>query len=150
MDVKNELVFLEKYNGLPAGVSFPPSSRASRVSLAPKIPFPFPFKRPRRLLCTTARSIINFMRTALSCLCFFFCKSGGRNNAKYAFQYTFKHCLKMTPHNMKKKKKKKLERTKYGPSRPYTRWVTHPIPTALNLIVATKPSFAGVIAKYVF
>ena len=31
-------------------VSFPPSSRAPRVSLAPKTPFPFPFKRlPRRL-----------------------------------------------------------------------------------------------------
>ena len=30
--------------------SFPSSSRASRVSLAPKTPFPFPFKRlPRRL-----------------------------------------------------------------------------------------------------
>ena len=32
------------------GVSLPPSSRAPRVSLAPKTPFPFPFKRlPRRL-----------------------------------------------------------------------------------------------------
>ena len=31
-------------------VSFPPSSRAPRVSLVPKTPFPFPFKRlPRRL-----------------------------------------------------------------------------------------------------
>ena len=40
----------EKYNGLLEGVSFPPSSRAPRVSLAPKIPFPFPFKRlPRKL-----------------------------------------------------------------------------------------------------
>ena len=29
---------------------FPPSSRALRASLAPKTPFPFPFKRkPRRL-----------------------------------------------------------------------------------------------------
>ena len=35
---------------LLAGVSLPFSSRASRVSLAPKTPFPFPFKRlPRRL-----------------------------------------------------------------------------------------------------
>ena len=103
MDVTNELVFLEKYSGLLAGVSFPPSSRVSRVSLAPKIPFPFPFKRSRRLLCTTARRTIIFVRTALSCLCCF-SKSGGRNNAKYAFQYTFKHCLKMTPHNMKKRR----------------------------------------------
>ena len=44
VDVKNE-----KYNGLLASVSFPPSSRAPRVSLAPKTPFSFPFKRlPRR------------------------------------------------------------------------------------------------------
>ena len=47
VDVKNE-----KNNGLLAGVSLPPSSRAPRVSLAPKTPFPFPFKRlPRRLFC---------------------------------------------------------------------------------------------------
>ena len=45
VDVKNE-----KNNGLLAGVSLPPSSRAPRVSLAPKTPFPSPFKRlPRRL-----------------------------------------------------------------------------------------------------
>ena len=50
VDVKNE-----KNNGFLAGVSLPPSSRAPRVSLAPKTPFPkapfpFPFKRlPRRL-----------------------------------------------------------------------------------------------------
>ena len=49
MDVKNE-----KNNGLLAGVSLPPSSRAFRTSLAPKTPFPFPFKRlPRRLLPLT-------------------------------------------------------------------------------------------------
>ena len=41
----------EKNNCLQAGVSLPPpSTRAPRVSLAPKTPFPFPFKRlPRRL-----------------------------------------------------------------------------------------------------
>ena len=45
VDVKNE-----KNNGLLAGVSLPPSSRAPRVSLAPNTPFPFPLKRlPRRL-----------------------------------------------------------------------------------------------------
>ena len=34
-----------------AFLSLPPSSRAPRVSLAPKSPFPFPFKRlPRRLV----------------------------------------------------------------------------------------------------
>ena len=46
VDVKNE-----KCNGLLAGVSFPPSSRAPRVFLAPKTPFPFPFKRLPRRLC---------------------------------------------------------------------------------------------------
>ena len=40
MDVKSE-----KYNGLLAGVSFPSSSRAPHVSLAPKTPFPYLFKR---------------------------------------------------------------------------------------------------------
>ena len=34
-----------------AGVSLPPSSRVPRVSLAPKTPFPLPFKRlPRKLV----------------------------------------------------------------------------------------------------
>ena len=47
MDVKNE-----DNNGLLAGVSFPPprSPRAPRVSLAPKTPFPFLFKRLPRML----------------------------------------------------------------------------------------------------
>ena len=44
--------------GLLAGVSFPPSSRAPRVSLAPNTPFPFPLKRlPRRL--STDKTIHN-------------------------------------------------------------------------------------------
>ena len=53
VDVNNE-----KNNGFLAGVSLPPSSRAPRVSLAPKTPFlktpfPFPFKRLPRRLCRT-------------------------------------------------------------------------------------------------
>ena len=40
----------KKNNGLLAGVSLPPYSRARRFSLAAKTPFPFAFKRlPRRL-----------------------------------------------------------------------------------------------------
>ena len=61
-------------------------------------------------LCTTARSKIIFMRTALPYLCFafvFFFKPGGRNNAKYAFQYTFNN---NTTQYAKKKKKKKKKR----------------------------------------
>ena len=41
-------------NGFLAGVpSFPSSSRAPRVTLAPKTPFPFPFKRLPSRLCLT-------------------------------------------------------------------------------------------------
>ena len=44
----------EKNNCLLAGVSLPPpSTRAPRVSLAPKTPFPFPFKRLPRRLCSS-------------------------------------------------------------------------------------------------
>ena len=53
VDVKNE-----KYNDLLAGVSFPLSSRAPSVSLVPKTPFPFPFKRlPCRLFFSLKRII---------------------------------------------------------------------------------------------
>ena len=62
-------------------------------------------------LCTTARSIIkkyNFHAncTAIFVLCFlFFSESSGRNDAKYAFQYTFKN--NTTQYAKKKKKKRK-------------------------------------------
>ena len=52
------------------------------------------------------RSIIIFTRTELPCFCFYFSKSSGRTNAKYAFQYTFQNNI--TQHAKKKKK----ERTK--------------------------------------
>ena len=97
---------------------------ASRVSLAPKILFPFPFKRlPRRLLCTTARSIVIFMRTALSCLCFFFLNQA----AEIMLNMLFNTLLSMTPHIMKKRRRRK-QRTSYGPSRRYSRRATHPVP----------------------
>ena len=41
-------------------------------------------------------------------MCFYFSKSSGRNNAKYAFQYTFKN---NTTRYAKKKKKKKKEQS---------------------------------------
>ena len=54
VDVKNE-----KNNGLLAGVSLPSFSRAPRVSLAPKTPFPFPFKRlPRRLCLSMSKRVL--------------------------------------------------------------------------------------------
>ena len=57
-------------------------------------------------LCARSPTII-FMRTALPYLCFVFVfsKSGGRNNAKYAFQYTFNN--NTTQYAKKKKKKRK-------------------------------------------
>ena len=54
---------------------------------------------------TSAQSIVICMLTALPFL-YFFSSSGGQNNAKYAFQYTFKH---KTKQRGKKKKKKKKE-----------------------------------------
>ena len=38
-------VLPETHNGLFAGVSLPPSSRAPFISLEPKIPISFPFER---------------------------------------------------------------------------------------------------------
>ena len=60
--------------------------------------------RSKFQLCTTARSIIIFMQ--LYCpVCLFFSKSGGRNNATYAFQNSFKNDA--TQYAKKKKKKRK-------------------------------------------
>ena len=67
-----------------------------------------PIYRSKFQLCTTARSIIIFMQ--LYCpVCLFFSKSGGRNNAKYAFQYTFKNDATQYA-----KKKKKTRKNKVG------------------------------------
>ena len=44
------------------------------------LPVKFPAARSKFQFCTTARSCV-----------FFFSKSSGRNNAKHAFQYTFKN-----------------------------------------------------------
>ena len=57
--------------------------------------------------------------TAISVLCFcFFSKSGGWNNAKYGFQYTF--------NNMQKWRRRK-ERTTYGPLQRHSQLITHPV-----------------------
>ena len=65
--------------------------RKPRFLSLPVSPPIYRSKSAKFQLCTTAQSIIIFMRTAIPCLCFvcIFSKSGGRNNAKYAFQYTF-------------------------------------------------------------
>ena len=68
------------------------------------LPVKFSAAKSKFQFCTTARSkhIIIFTRTVLPCLCFF-SKSSGRNNAKHAFQYTFKNnttqCAKQEEEN---------------------------------------------------
>ena len=54
----------------------------------------------------------------------------------------FNTLLTITPHNTQKRRRRK-ERTTYGPSRRYSWLITHPS-------AVTKPSFAKVIARYVF
>ena len=76
------------------------------------ISFPVKFHadRSKYQFCTTttrSKLIIIFTRTAV--FVFFFSKSSGRNNAKYAFQYTFKY---NTTQYTKKKKKKRRNRVK--------------------------------------
>ena len=68
------------------------------------LPVKFPADRSKFQFCTTARSIISFAGTVLPCLSLYFSKSRGRNNAKYAFQYTSKN--KATRYAKKKKKRK--------------------------------------------
>ena len=57
------------------------------------LPVKFPADRSKFQFRTTARSklIIIFTRTVMPCLRFFSSKSSSRNNAKYAFPYTFKN-----------------------------------------------------------
>ena len=75
------------------------------------LPFSPPICRSKSAkfeLCTTSPSMIIFMQTALPYLflfLFFFTKSGGRNNAKNASQYTFKN--NTTQYAKKNKKKRK-------------------------------------------
>ena len=72
------------------------------------LPVKFHADRSKFQFCTTitrSKLIINFTRTVLTSLCFFFSKSSCRNNAKYAFQYTFKD--KTTKYAKRKKKKRK-------------------------------------------
>ena len=95
-------------------------------------------------LCITDRTIIIFQRTTPGQICSLFLsfsKSGRRNNAKSAFQYTVNN---NTTYYAKKKKKKKTKNNVWFLRR-YSRLVTHPV---LNPV--TKPSFARLIARYVF
>ena len=133
--LKSSLEFV-LHRGEPKFISFPVKSPADRSK--------FQFY-------TTARSklIIIFPRTVLPCLCFF-SKSIGRNNDTYAFQYTFKH---NTTKQAKKKKKKRKNKVVTFTTMFAVSYLSSssPRPTGLNLSGATKkPSFSGVIARYVF
>ena len=59
----------------------------------------------------------------------------------------FNTLLTITPHNTLTRRRRK-ERTTYGPSRRYSWLVTHPVLNPDRAV--TKPSFAKVIARYVF
>ena len=73
------------------------------------LPVKFPADRSKFQFCTTTRSKLKiiFTRTVLPCLCFF-SKSSGQNNAKYAFNTL----LKITPHNMQKRRRRKEEQSR--------------------------------------
>ena len=79
-----------------------------------------PIYRSKFQLCNTAWSIIIFMRTALSCLCFFFLNQA----AEIMLNMLFNTLLTITPHNTQKRSRRK-ERITYGPLRRYSQLVTH-------------------------
>ena len=95
----------------------------------------------KSILQKTLKQSVIFTRIVLPCLCvlFFFSKSSGRNNAKYAFQYTFEN---NTTQQAKKKKKKKRKNKVGSPSRWYSRSVSHPVPNparkGLNWVALLK------------
>ena len=90
-------------------LSFPPEIQLG-IRFTPwktqiiSLPVKFPADRSKFQFCTT--------RTVLPCLCFYFSKSSGRNNAKYAFQYTLKN--NTTQYAKKKKKKRKNKVVKFS------------------------------------
>ena len=75
------------------------------------LPVKFPADRSKFQFCTTttrSKLIRIFTRTVLPCLCFL-SKSSGRNNAKYAFQYSFKD---NTAQYAKKEEEEKKEQSR--------------------------------------
>ena len=76
-------------------------------------------------LCITARRIIIFGQTAPGHICslfFLFLNP----DAEIMLTLLFNTLLTITPHNTQKRRRRK-ERTTYGPLRRYSRWVTHPV-----------------------
>ena len=76
-------------------------------------------------LCITARTIIIFRRTARArfvlCFCLFL-----NPGAQIMLNLLFNTLLTITPHNTQKRRRRK-ERTTYGPLRRYWWLVTHPV-----------------------
>ena len=90
------------------------------------LPVKFPADRSKFQFCTTTtRSTLIriFTRTVLPCLCFFLNPA-----AEIMLSILFNTLLKITPHNTQKRRRRRKERTKWGSSRRYSRWVTHPVP----------------------
>ena len=69
--------------------------------------------------CTTAQRIIIFMRTALLHLCFVFVFVFLNPVAEVILNMLFNTLLTITPHNTQKRRRRK-QRTTYGPSRRYS------------------------------
>ena len=74
------------------------------------LPVTLPVDRSKLQFCTTARMklIIIFYANCTAVFVFFFSKPSGRNNAKYAFQYTFKNNTTQYPKKKDKKRKNKV------------------------------------------
>ena len=90
------------------------------------LPVKFPADRSKFQFCTTttrSKLIRIFTRTVLPCLCFFLNPA-----AEIMLSILFNTLLKITPHNTQKRRRRRKERTKWGSSRRYSRWVTHPVP----------------------
>ena len=124
-----------------------PCGKHTFVSL-PVSPPIYRSKSAKFQLCTTAPSIIIFMRTALPYLCsvFLFLLN---LEAEIMLNVLFNTLLKVTPHNTQKKNKKKRKNnvwtftTIFAVGHPSSSF--KPRPTGLNLSAATKPSFARLL-----
>ena len=98
--------------------------RKPRFLSLPASPPIYRSKSPKFELCITARRIITFGRAAPGHICslfFSFSKSG-----RWILNLLFNTLLTITPHNTQERRRRK-ERTTYGPLRRYSRWVTHPV-----------------------
>ena len=113
--------------------------RKPRFLSLPVSPQIYRSKSAKFQLCITARRIIILRRTApghfVLCFCLLL-----NPDTEIMLNLPFNTLLTITPHNTQKRRRRK-ERTTYGPWRRYSRLVTHPLrnprPTGLNLSAVT-------------